>query len=106
MGVFRLCFWSTHSNYRRAFIMNEDNTAPDNVKERRSSVGLVVTTAIIVVVAIALIILIGQNTDQVDMGFLGWEFAFPLSVGLVAAALGGAIVAFALSGLIAIRRRK
>lgn len=103
MGVFRLCFWSTHSNYRRAFIMNEDNTAPDNVKERRSSVGLIVTTAVIVVVAI---ILIGQNTDQVDMGFLGWEFAFPLSVGLVAAALGGAIVAFALSGLIVIRRRK
>ncbi|MGO1381198.1 lipopolysaccharide assembly protein LapA domain-containing protein [Corynebacterium sp. AOP36-E1-14] len=83
--------------------MNEDNTAPDNVKERRSSVGLIVTTAVIVVVAI---ILIGQNTDQVDMGFLGWEFAFPLSVGLVAAALGGAIVAFALSGLIVIRRRK
>ncbi|WP_312976590.1 lipopolysaccharide assembly protein LapA domain-containing protein [Corynebacterium sp.] len=86
--------------------MRTDNTASDTAKRQRSSVGLVVTTAIVVIVAIALIILIGQNTDQVDMGFLGWEFAFPLSVGLVAAAIGGAIVAFALSGIVAIRRRK
>lgn len=86
--------------------MRTDNTASDTTKRQRSSVGLVVTTAIVVIVAIALIILIGQNTDQVDMGFLGWEFAFPLSVGLVAAAVGGAIVAFALSGIVAIRRRK
>ncbi|WP_186314735.1 lipopolysaccharide assembly protein LapA domain-containing protein [Corynebacterium glyciniphilum] len=86
--------------------MRTDNTASDTTKRQRSSVGLVVTTAIVVIVAIALIILIGQNTDQVDMGFLGWEFAFPLSVGLVAAAIGGAIVAFALSGIVAIRRRK
>ncbi|MEJ6549685.1 LapA family protein [Corynebacterium sp. USCH3] len=86
--------------------MSAENTAPDTAKRRRSSAGLVVTTAIVVIVAIALIILIGQNTDQVDMGFLGWEFAFPLSVGLVATAVGGAIVAFALSGIIAIRRRK
>lgn len=78
----------------------------DTAPKRRSSVALVVTTAIIVIVAIAMIILIGQNTDQVDMGFLGWEFAFPLSVGLLAAALGGAVVAFALSALIAIRRRR
>ncbi|MGN0096263.1 MAG: lipopolysaccharide assembly protein LapA domain-containing protein [Corynebacterium sp.] len=86
--------------------MRADNAASDTTKRQRSSVGLVVTTAIVVIVAIALIILIGQNTDQVDMGFLGWEFAFPLSVGLVAAAIGGAIVAFALSGIVAIRRRK
>ena len=86
--------------------MRADNVASDTTKRQRSSVGLVVTTAIVVIVAIALIILIGQNTDQVDMGFLGWEFAFPLSVGLVAAAIGGAIVAFALSGIVAIRRRK
>ncbi|MGJ0184266.1 lipopolysaccharide assembly protein LapA domain-containing protein [Corynebacterium glyciniphilum] len=86
--------------------MSAGNAAPDATKRQRSSVGLVVTTVIVVIVAIALIILIGQNTDQVDMGFLGWEFAFPLSVGLVAAAIGGAIVAFALSGIVAIRRRK
>lgn len=86
--------------------MSADHTASDTTKRQRSSVGLVVTTVIVVIVAIALIILIGQNTDQVDMGFLGWEFAFPLSVGLVAAAIGGAIVAFALSGIVAIRRRK
>jgi uncharacterized integral membrane protein len=78
----------------------------DTAPKRRSSAALVVTTAIIVIVAIAMIILIGQNTDQADMGFLGWEFAFPLSVGLLAAALGGAVVAFALSALIAIRRRR
>ncbi|MCJ7858215.1 lipopolysaccharide assembly protein LapA domain-containing protein [Corynebacterium kalidii] len=86
--------------------MNADTSAPDTTTRRRSSVGLVVTTAIVVIVAVALVILIGQNTEQVDMGFLGWEFAFPLSVGLVAAAVGGAIVAFALSGIIAFRRRR
>lgn len=78
----------------------------DSAPRKRSSAGLVVTTAVIVVVAVAMVILIGQNTDRVDIGFLGWEFAFPLSVGLLAAALGGAVVAFALSALISFRRRR
>lgn len=86
--------------------MSKTSSATQATTRQRSSVGLVVTTAIVVIVAIALIILIGQNTDQVDIGFLGWEFAFPLSVGLVVATIGGAIFAFALSGLIAIRRKK
>ncbi|MCJ7859254.1 lipopolysaccharide assembly protein LapA domain-containing protein [Corynebacterium kalidii] len=86
--------------------MAKTDSTTSATTRQRSSVGLVATTAIVVIVAIALIILIGQNTDQVDIGFLAWEFAFPLSIGLVVAAVGGAVFAFALSGLIALRRRK
>jgi len=73
---------------------------------KRSSFGLVVTTAFVVLLAVVLAILIGQNTDQVDMGFLGWSVAFPLSVGLLVAAIGGALIAFGVSALVALRRRK
>lgn len=86
-------------------MMNTSSTTQATTRQR-SPFGLVVTTASVVIVAIALITLIGQNTDQVDIGFLGWDFAFPLSVGLVVATIGGAIFAFALSGFIGIRRKR
>jgi uncharacterized integral membrane protein len=54
---------------------------------KRSSFGLIATTAFVVLLAVVLAIL-GQNTDQVDMGFLGWSVAFPLSVGLLVAISG------------------
>ncbi|WP_312980834.1 LapA family protein [Corynebacterium sp.] len=75
-------------------------------QHKKSYPALVVSTAVVVIVAVALIVLIGQNTGQVTFGFLGWESSFPLSVGLVAATLGGAIVAFALAGLMSVRRSR
>ncbi|WP_130841734.1 lipopolysaccharide assembly protein LapA domain-containing protein [Corynebacterium neomassiliense] len=73
--------------------------------EKRGSAGIVIATAGIVLAIAALAILVAQNTDQVDIGFLGWEFAFPLSVGLLVAAVGGAVLAFGISVLIVVRRR-
>lgn len=81
------------------------DVSPKKDRER-SSFGLVVTTAFVVLLAVVLAVLIGQNTDRVDMGFLGWSVAFPLSVGLLAAAIGGALIAFGVSALVALRRRK
>lgn len=81
------------------------DTSPQR-SQKRSSFGLILTTSIVVLAAVALVILIGQNTDQVDMGFLGWSVAFPLSVGLLAAAIAGALIAFGVSLLVGLRRRK
>ena len=81
------------------------DVSPKKDRER-SSFGLVVTTAFVVLLAVVLAVLIGQNTDRVDTGFLGWSVAFPLAVGLLAAAIGGALIAFGVSALVALRRRK
>ena len=81
------------------------DVSPKEDRER-SSFGLVATTAFVVLLAVVLAVLIGQNTDRVDTGFLGWSVAFPLAVGLLAAAIGGALIAFGVSALVALRRRK
>lgn len=81
------------------------DVSPQKDRER-SSFGLVATTAFVVLLVVVLAVLIGQNTDRVDMGFLGWSVAFPLSVGLLVAAIGGVLLAFGVSDLVALRRRK
>ena len=51
----------------------------------------------------ALIVFILQNTDDVPVSFLFWDFTWPLWLVIVASALLGAIVWF---GLGVMRRRK
>ena len=53
------------------------------------------TVTIGVVVAVVLIVFIAQNTQKVEVSFLGWDGDVPLAVALlIAAVCGAAIVLF------------
>ena len=52
-----------------------------------------VSLAALVVVLILLVVFIAQNTQQVQVSFLGWDGHPPLSVALLVAAVGGATLA-------------
>lgn len=54
------------------------------------------------VVAVAALLFVVQNTDEVEFNFLWFEFRWPLWIILVAAMLAGAIVFWALAA----RRRR
>ena len=75
-----------------------------NVPRKRSSFKLILNTIVFLVVAIALLFLVGQNTDTVDIQFLVWGFSFPLAVGLLAAAVAGLIIGLAISGFATLRK--
>ena len=61
----------------------------------------------LVVVLIMLVVFIAQNTQQVEVSFLGWNGHPPLSVALLVAAVGGAAVAVIIGTLrmLQVRRR-
>lgn len=52
-----------------------------------------VSLAALVVVLILLVVFIAQNTQRVEVSFLGWNGHPPLSVALLVAAVGGATLA-------------
>jgi uncharacterized integral membrane protein len=66
-----------------------------------------VTLAALVVVLILLVVFIAQNTQQVEVSFLGWNGHPPLSVALLVAAVGGATLAIIVGTLriLQVRRR-
>jgi uncharacterized integral membrane protein len=53
----------------------------------------------------ALAIFMGQNTDDVEVKFLGWEFTWPVWLLVLISALVGALVWFGLGVLRRHRRR-
>jgi uncharacterized integral membrane protein len=59
------------------------------------------------VLLLLLIIFIAQNTQDVDISFLGWSGRAPLSVSLLAAALAGIVIVGAAGSLriLQLRRR-
>jgi uncharacterized integral membrane protein len=52
-----------------------------------------------VVVSILLVVFIAQNTQQVEVSFLGWSGRPPLSVALLIAAVAGAALAVIVGSL-------
>jgi uncharacterized integral membrane protein len=66
-----------------------------------------ISLAALVVVLILLVIFIAQNTQRVEVSFLGWNGHPPLSVALLVAAVGGATIALIIGTLrlLQVRRR-
>ncbi len=67
--------------------------------------GFYIGWAVILLFALVLLILAVQNTQNVDVSFLGWDFAFPLFGVAIGAALA-AVVLDELIGLVWRRRRR
>ena len=81
-------------------------TGKDPLRGSRTS-GLWVAVVLSGVVAVLLIIFIAQNTDPVDVRFLGWEGETPLAVALLIATVAGLFLA-AVAGtlrILQLRRR-
>lgn len=67
-------------------------TKADPLRGSRTS-GLWVAVVASAVVLVLLIVFIGQNTETVDVEFLGWEGQTPLAVALLAATVAGLVLA-------------
>jgi uncharacterized integral membrane protein len=78
----------------------------DPLRGSRTS-GIWVAVVGLGLVLLLLVIFIAQNTQEVDVAFLGWEGTAPLSVTLLAAAVGGLFLAVAAGTLriLQLRRR-
>lgn len=79
---------------------------PDPLRGSRTS-GLWTGLALISVLLILLIVFIAQNTDPVDIAFLGWDGRAPLAVALLAATVAGLLLAVTAGSLriLQLRRR-
>lgn len=71
----------------------EPSRSPENPLRGSRTSGLWFAVAASAVVLVLLIIFIAQNTEPVNVRFLGWEGETPLSVALLAAAVAGLILA-------------
>jgi uncharacterized integral membrane protein len=56
------------------------------------------------ILTVALVIFILQNTIHTTINFVGWNFDLAQGVALLGAAVVGAIIAFAISGALRVRR--
>ncbi len=77
----------------------------DKQRVEYSGTGFYVGLAAILVFALILLILAVQNTQDVDVSFLGWDFTVPLFSVAIGAALA-AIILDELIGLVWRRRRR
>jgi uncharacterized integral membrane protein len=66
--------------------------ADDPLRASRTSRSWVSLTALVVLL-ILLVVFIAQNTQQVQVSFLGWDGETPLSVALLIAAVAGVALA-------------
>lgn len=84
----------------------EEQIPGDPLRPSRTSRSWV-SLAALVVVLILLVVFIAQNTQQVEVSFLGWNGHPPLSVALLVAAVGGATLAIIVGTLriLQVRRR-
>ncbi|MFZ2014443.1 MAG: lipopolysaccharide assembly protein LapA domain-containing protein [Nocardioides sp.] len=84
----------------------EEQSPGDPLRSSRTSRSWVSLGALVVVL-ILLVVFIAQNTQQVEVSFLGWNGHPPLSVALLVAAIGGATLAIIVGTLriLQVRRR-
>ncbi len=76
-----------------------------NTPARRSgSVTSRVTLAVALVLVVALLVFVLQNTDHTRIEFLGWDFNPGVGVALLGAAVVGAVIALAVNAAIRVRR--
>lgn len=71
---------------------DEPTSRQDPLRSSRTSRSWVSLVALVVVL-ILLVVFIAQNTQQVEVSFLGWSGHPPLSVALLVAAIAGATLA-------------
>lgn len=71
----------------------EARPEPKNPLRASRTSGLWVAVVASAVVLILMIIFIAQNTEPVDVQFLGWEGQTPLAVALLIASVGGLVLA-------------
>jgi len=84
----------------------EQPTPEDPLRGSRTS-GAWIGLAVVAILLVLLIIFIAQNTQKVQVAFLGWEGQTPLAVALLAAVVTGLVVA-AIAGslrILQLRRR-
>ena len=84
----------------------EPRTPEDPLRGSRTS-GVWIGLAVVAILLVLLIIFIAQNTQKVQVAFLGWEGQTPLAVALLAAVVTGLVVA-AITGslrILQLRRR-
>jgi uncharacterized integral membrane protein len=84
----------------------EPDTREDPLRGSRTS-GAWIGLAVVAILLVLLIIFIAQNTQRVQVAFLGWEGQTPLSVAILAAVVTGLVVA-AIAGslrILQLRRR-
>ena len=84
----------------------ESRTPEDPLRGSRTS-GLWIGVAVAAVLLVLLIIFIAQNTQEVQVAFLGWEGQTPLAVAILASVVTGLVVA-AIAGslrILQLRRR-
>jgi uncharacterized integral membrane protein len=72
--------------------------ADDPLRASRTSRSWVYLTALVVLLTL-LVVFIAQNTQRVEVSFLGWNGEPPLSVALLIAAVAGAALAVIVGGL-------
>jgi uncharacterized integral membrane protein len=84
----------------------ETRTPEDPLRGSRTS-GAWIGLAVVAILLVLLIIFIAQNTQKVQVAFLGWEGQTPLAVALLASVVTGLVVA-AIAGslrILQLRRR-
>jgi uncharacterized integral membrane protein len=84
----------------------EQRAPEDPLRGSRTS-GAWIGLAVVAILLVLLIIFIAQNTQKVQVAFLGWEGQTPLAVALLAAVVTGLVVA-AIAGslrIMQLRRR-
>ena len=84
----------------------EPRTPEDPLRGSRTS-GAWIGLAVVAILLVLLIIFIAQNTQKVQVAFLGWEGQTPLAVALLASVVTGLVVA-AIAGslrILQLRRR-
>lgn len=83
-----------------------NQTAPEAMRERVFvGTGLFWGLIIGVLLAVAVVILAAQNTDRINVSFLGWDFSTPLIAVVLGALLIGVVVD-ELFGLVYRKRRR
>jgi uncharacterized integral membrane protein len=84
----------------------EPRTPEDPLRGSRTS-GAWIGLAVVAILLVLLIIFIAQNTQKVQVAFLGWEGQTPLAVAILASVVTGLVVA-AIAGslrILQLRRR-
>ena len=76
----------------------EAATGPDPLRGSRTS-GLWLTVTALGLVLLLLVVFIAQNTQSVEVSFLGWNGQAPLAVALLVAAVAGLFLALVAGGL-------
>ena len=67
-------------------------TEPDPLRGSRTS-QLWISVGALVVVLVLLVVFLAQNTQSVEVSFLGWDGHPPLAVALLVAAIAGLVLA-------------